>query len=99
MYTGPPVITIHPTTQWIIVNSSVTLNCEATGKGSITYQWETSSINGTKWKAVSNGSSARLDLKSLEKSHKYRCKVSNEAGSTNSSTAVITVLSKHEIHN
>ena len=41
--TGPPTIEIHPGSQTITVGMSVTLNCEGTGRGSITYQWHSCS--------------------------------------------------------
>jgi len=39
--TGPPVITAHPSSQLIEVDTSVILTCKGTGKGSIMYRWET----------------------------------------------------------
>ena len=47
VFTGPPTITTHPTSQLTNVIMSVTLDCEGTGRGSITYHWETSSGGGT----------------------------------------------------
>jgi len=98
VFTGPPTITTHPTSQLITISMSVstniTLNCEGTGRGSITYQWETSRINGGQWMNISNSNSARLGL-NLESSQQYSCVVSNEAGRTRSSIAIITVSSKH----
>ena len=73
---------------------SVTLDCEGTGRGSITYQWETSNINGGQWMNISNSNNKTLVVGTLEQSQQYRCVVSNEAGSTRSNVATITVLSK-----
>ena len=93
MFTGPPTITTHPTSQLTNVSMSVTLDCEGTGRGSITYHWETRNINGGQWMNISN--SKTLVVRNLEQSQQYRCVVSNEAGSTRSNVATITILSKH----
>ena len=92
MFTGPPTITTHPTNELTNISISVTLKCRGTGLGSITYQWETSNINGGQWMNVSNN--RRLVVRTLEQSQRYRCVVSNEAGSTRSNVATVTVLSK-----
>ena len=89
-----PVITTHPTSQLTTVSMSVTLDCEGTGRGSITYHWETSNINGGQWMNISNSNSRRLVVRNLEQSQQYRCVVSNEAGSTRSNVATVTVLSE-----
>ena len=73
---------------------NITLDCEETGRGSITYQWETRNINGGQWMDISNSNNRRLVVGTLEQSQQYRCVVSNEAGSTRSNVATITVLSK-----
>ena len=78
----------------MIIAKTIVLLCEGTGGGSITYQWETSNINGGQWVNVSNGDNKRLIVRNLEQSQQYRCVVSNEAGSTRSDVANITVLSK-----
>ena len=92
--TGPPTITTHPSSQLINISISVTLDCEGTGRGSITYQWETSNINGGQWMNISNSNSRTLVVGTLEQSQQYRCVVSNEAGNTRSNVATVTVLSK-----
>ena len=92
--TGRPTITIHPTSQLTTVSMSVTLNCEGTGRGSITYQWQTSNINGGQWSDISNSNNRRLVVRNLQESQQYRCVVSNEAGRTRSNASTITVLSK-----
>ena len=96
-----PVITIHPTSQLTTVSTSVTLACEGTDEGeeSITYHWETSNINGGQWMNVSNSNSKTLVVRNLEQSQQYRCVVSNEAGSTRSDVATVTVLSKFAVSN
>ena len=85
----------HPTDQLTTVSMRVNLDCEGTGRGSITYQWETSNINGGQWMNVSDGNSKTLVVGTLEQSQQYRCVVSNEAGSNRSNVATVTVLSKY----
>jgi len=92
--TGPPTITSHPTSQLTTVSMSFTLNCEGTGKGSITYQWQTRNINGRRWNDINNSNNSRLVVRNLQESQQYRCVVSNEAGGTRSNVANVTVLSK-----
>ena len=94
VFTGPPTIITHPASQLTNVSISVTLDCEGTGRGSITYQWETSNISGGQWMNINNSNSSTLVVGTLEQSQQYRCVVSNEAGSTRSNNAIITVLSE-----
>ena len=94
VFTGPPTITTHPSSQLINVSISVTLDCEGTGRGSITYQWETSDVNGGRWMTISNSNSSTLVVGSLEQSQQYRCAVSNEAGNAISNIATVTILSE-----
>ena len=90
--TGPPTIITHPTSQLITVSMSVTLNCEGTGSGSITYQWE--NISRRFWSDISNSNNRRLVVSNLQESQQYRCVVFNEAGGTRSNVATVTILSK-----
>ena len=92
--TGPPIITTHPSSHLIIINMIITLDCKGVGKGTITYQWETSNINGGQWMNISDSNNKTLVVRNLEQSQQYRCVVSNEAGSTRSDVAAVTVLSK-----
>ena len=94
VFTGPPTITTHPASHLITVDMNVTLECKGTGRGSITYQWEASDINGGLWMNISNSNSTTLVVRDLEQSQQYRCVVSNEAGSSRSDVATVTVLSK-----
>jgi len=93
VFTGPPTITIHPTSQFITVSMNVILNCEGTGGGSITYQWESSNINRENWMNISR--KKNLMTKKLKQSRQYRCAVSNNVGRTLSNVATVTILSKY----
>ena len=94
VFAGPPTITSHPTSQLTTVSMTATLQCRGNSKVSVTYQWETSNINGGQWVNVSDSNSKTLVVRNLEQSQQYRCVVSNEAGSTRSDVATVTVLSK-----
>ena len=94
--TGPPNIITHPTSQLITINMGVRLNCEGTGRGSITYQWQIRNINGGQWSDVNSSNNKRFVVRNLQESQQYRCVVSNEAGGTLSSIASVTVLSKFQ---
>ena len=92
--TGPPSITTHPSSQLVTSDMNVTLDCEGTSRGSIIYQWETSNINGGQWMSISNTNTTELFVETLEQSQQYRCVISNEAGSTRSNIATVTILSE-----
>ena len=98
VFTGPPTITTRPTDQLINVSMSVTLRCKGTGRGSVTYHWEISNINGGQWMNISDSNNRRLVVRNLGQSQQYRCVVSNEAGSTRSNVATVTVLSESFIN-
>ena len=78
----------------ITINKIVTLNCEGTGRGSITYQWQTRNIMGGTWKAINNSNNKKLVVRNLQESQRYRCVVSNEAGGNASNIVTVAVLSK-----
>ena len=94
VFTGPPTITTHPTSQLTNVSMSVTLNCQGTGRGSITYRWETKRVGSKQWMNSNNNNMNRYVVRNLDQSREYRCVASNEAGDTRSNVATITVLSK-----
>ena len=75
-------------------SESVTLSCKGTGGGSITYQWETSEVVKDQWKEISNSNGEILVIRNLQKSERYRCIASNEAGSTVSVASTVTLLGK-----
>lgn len=97
MLTGPPTIVIHPKSQLSNKSINVTLSCEATGRGSIMYSWETKNTTEEHWIIMNNSASKSLNVGVLEQSQQYRCIVSNEVGRVRSETATITILG--ELHN
>ena len=96
LFTGPPTITTHPSSKLVTSNMSIILDCDGIGTAPINFYWESSTINGKQWTNISNSNSKKLvDVKRLGDSEQYRCVVSNNAGSTRSKIAVVTVLSKY----
>ena len=96
VFTGPPIIITHPNSQLTTMSMSVTLDCEGTGRGLITYQWESKGINSSRrWTIIRNSNRKTLIIRNLEQSQQYRCVVYNEAGSSRSNVATVTVLSEY----
>ena len=92
--TSPPTITTQPSSQLVTARTTFTLKCEATGEGSITYQWQTRRVNGEQWMNVNNSDSTRLNVSNLMEPQQYRCIASNEVGEAISYVSNVTILSK-----
>ena len=91
VFTGPPTITTPLTDQVIRFNERITLILNASGDGTVSYQWQEFS-NGS-WMDISNSINPEYTTDRLTESTQFRCVVSNEAGQ-DTSTATILVLSK-----
>ena len=89
-----PVITSQPQDVTVKAGKMATFTVEATGTG-LTYQWERDTGTGfEKWGGI-NGTSASFTTGVLRKGcsgYKYRCIVSNSAGSVTSDSATLTVI-------
>ena len=94
MFIGIPVIITHPSDEVTNTTVSVTLSCEATGGGSIMYYWETSDITKDQWTLLGESDGPTLVIRNLEKSEKYRCIASNDAGSAISNSSTVSFLGK-----
>ena len=88
IYTGSPEITDHPKGGDVPMGRSITLMCRASGLGTLVYSWERRS-SGSSWTTVSNDNttSYTTDITLTTGEYTYRCRVSNEAGSTVSNGA------------
>jgi hypothetical protein len=85
-----PIISVQPQSQTIVTNHTATLQVVATGPGALAYQWyQGTSPSTTTPIAGANGSSYTTPL--LTATTRYWVRVSNTAGSVDSSTATITV--------
>ena len=94
VFTGPPTITNPLTDQVIRYNERITLNCKASGDGTVSYQWQEFS-NGS-WMDISDGTNPEYTTDRLTESSQFRCVVSNEAGEI-SSAVNISVLGEGAI--
>jgi hypothetical protein len=83
----PPAITTQPSNQTAVVGSSVSFSVTATGTAPLTYQW---ALNGTNL-AGATTDPLQLTNVQLNQAGSYAVMVANEAGSTNSTTATLTV--------
>jgi Immunoglobulin I-set domain/Immunoglobulin domain/Beta-propeller repeat len=96
----PPEITTQPTNQLVETGVAATFNVTATGTPPLSYQWQfqgtnlmwTNLVNGGP-NLVSGATSATLTISSPQtnESGNYQVIVTNYAGSTTSSVAVLTV--------
>ena len=93
VHTGPPAITTQPASQLSTVGMTITLNCEATGRGSMAYYWE-ERVQGSGWGMINNSNNSTLTIRNVKQSNQFRCTVHNEAGSTTSNPANVTILGK-----
>ena len=76
------------------MGNNATLTCKAGGLG-VLYSWEGSS--GSSWTTVSNDNttSYTTDTRLTIGEYKYRCRVSNEAGSVVSNNATVNVYGRY----
>ena len=89
------MITSHPASVTAGVGSKVTFKVTATGATS--YRWQYQKTGETTWNNVqSNGTSATYTLtaESRHNGYVFRCRVTNAAGNSYSSTAKLTLISK-----
>ena len=98
MFSGPPTVVIHPKSHLSNKSIKVTLSCEATGRGSIMYYWETKNTIEEQWISINNSASKSLNVGMVEQSQQYRCVVSNEVGRVRSDAATITILGELRNH-
>ena len=79
----------------ILVGSSITLMCNATGPGALVYSWERSS--GGIWTTVSNDNTTSYptDTRLATGQYTYRCRVSNEDGLVVSNNAIVNVCGEY----
>ncbi len=92
-----PTITTQPANKTAAVGDSVKFTVAASGTG-LTYQWQfkapgtstwyDSSMTGSKTKTLT------VEATAARNGQQYRCKVTNAAGTTTSSAATLTVVSK-----
>ena len=62
------------------------------GRGPITYLWEFSPVDSDQWTAIADSNNTMYYVREFQPTKRYRCVVSNEAGSTASDVSTITLL-------
>ena len=93
-----PVITRHPNENGPITvaeGSEVVLRCEATGNGTLNYQWRR--VSGSLPSNTRRGNDGqKLTLRNIQvdDSGQYYCEVDNEGGNVNSSKVQVTAKSQ-----
>lgn len=101
-YTDPPLITTSPRNGIIKKTRGrmTTLYCKASSyDGQVLYHWEKKSVLETKWTVITpKHKNATEYTITTAISQQYRCVATNDAGSTNSEIANITLLSKIRLY-
>ncbi|PYJ02748.1 MAG: hypothetical protein DME25_15375, partial [Verrucomicrobia bacterium] len=84
----PPAITVQPQSQSVSVGASVNFSVTASGSVPLSYQWR---FNGTNIAGATTNSFTRTNAQPVH-AGTYSVEVTNGAGSTLSSNAVLTVI-------
>ena len=90
-----PTITTQPVSASAVLGGYADFTVEATGHGTLSYQWQQLKVGSSTWGNITdNGTSPTLTVRAYSDrdGRKYRCVVTNAAGSVTSNAAVLTVL-------
>ena len=82
------MITEHPVGADVPIGMNITLECKATGLGSLKYSWQRH--NTGNWTTITI-SADNLTAYNATISGSYRCRVSNEAGSVESNRTRVNI--------
>jgi Concanavalin A-like lectin/glucanases superfamily/Immunoglobulin domain/Bacterial Ig domain len=85
----PPVITSQPQSETVAAGATASFNVMATGNQPLSYQWL---VNQSNIPAATNATLILTNAQASQSGNNYSVLVMNNAGSTNSSNAVLTVL-------
>ena len=91
---GGPTITLQPVSQTINELASVTFTVAATGTGTLTYQWYETTAGLL---VGETGASLTFFTAAADDGNGYYCEVTDDVGTTASSTAVLTLVLIPEI--
>ncbi len=87
-----PVIYTHPADQFVSEGGTASFSVTAGGMAPLSYQWQRSNNGGTVWSNVgTNGASYSLNATQADSGARFRCLVTNSAGSAVSNAATLTV--------
>ena len=86
-----PTITAQPQDQTAAAGETVQFTVAA--EGAVSYQWQFKKPTDETWSNCSNGTGATLSVeaKAYRNGYRYRCRVTNAAGTTVSEAATLTV--------
>ena len=89
-----PIITTQPESASVVLGKAATFAVSADGEN-LSYQWEYKKVGQSDWSKWTGKTDASLTLKASNTNDgcQYRCVVTNEAGSSVSSIATLTVVS------
>ena len=99
VYIALPVITTHPNdngTITVLEGSNVTLRCEATGEGTLNYQWIRVSGPSPGVYLKNKGTNLTISDVTVNDTGEYYCKVDN--GGTSVSSMGVHVIVKSKLH-
>jgi hypothetical protein len=88
-----PAVTTQPTSQTVSAGDGVQFDAAATGIPAPTVQWQVSTDNGSSWSDVATAIDTSLSFTAAysENGNQYRAVFTNDAGSTPSDAATLTV--------
>ncbi|MHC4442870.1 MAG: immunoglobulin domain-containing protein [Planctomycetota bacterium] len=92
---GDTTITQHPSDQNVADGGTATFTVAATGKGTLTYQWQKDLSNLTDGGDISGATTDTLQIANVETADEgsYRCVVTGDCGFANSNGATLIVTS------
>lgn len=89
----PPVISTPPADQTVVTGSSASFSVNATGSAPLSYEWQ-SSEDGSTWSSISGATGTTYNTSAVglaDSGRRFRCLVTNNAGTTPSAYATLTV--------
>jgi hypothetical protein len=93
--TAAPVLKTQPANQTLPAVNTAVFSVEAENAAGVTYQWQ-QSPDGTAWTSISGAMSPSYQIlaqtANTDNWKQFRCVLTNKIGSTNSNSAVLTVV-------
>ena len=89
-----PSITTQPQNTTVTEGQTASFSVAAAGSGTLTYQWQESTNNGTAWTDISGADSAAYTIENTTtgmNGYQYRCVVTNSVGTVTSRAGTLTV--------
>ena len=90
-------ITTQPSSQSVTEGNPAAFSVTATGSGTLNYQWQQSTNNGSTWTDISGATSATYTIENTTtgmNGYQYRCAVTGNGSSVTSNAATLTVTPK-----